>query len=452
MKFVDQRPFFLTGATRSFEARRDNLVKLRTALKTNETALLDALHKDLRKHPTEGFLSELGLVYDELNHMIKGVKKWMRPRRVSTPLSLKPAKSYIVPEAFGRVLVISPWNYPLQLALNPLIGALAAGNVVTLKPSELTPHTSAAMARVLGEIFAPELVQVIEGGVDVSTELLAQPWDFIFFTGSTAVGHVVAEAAAKHLTPCVLELGGKSPCIVTKHADLKLAARRIVFGKLLNAGQTCVAPDYLLVERGIQQEFLKLLSNEITMRYGANPLENEQLPKIVSDRHFRRLSGMITPQLVVHGGRTDAMKQLIEPTVMLNVPLDHPSMKEEIFGPILPVLSYDKLDEALSFVNDRDHPLAMYIFSNDSTEQDKAMRDCRFGGGAVNDTLMHLANSNLPFGGVGKSGYGAYHGRLSFDCFVHKKAVLKNVTWIDMPVRYAPWTPLKDKLARLFMG
>ncbi|RZA17578.1 MAG: aldehyde dehydrogenase [Proteobacteria bacterium] len=452
MKFVDQRPYFLSGATRSFEARRDNLVKLRTALKANETALLDALHKDLRKHPTEGFLSELGMVYDELNHMIKGVKKWMRPRRVSTPLSLKPAKSYIIPEAFGRVLVIAPWNYPLQLALNPLIGALGAGNVVTLKPSELTPHTSAAMARVLGEIFAPELVQVMEGGVDVSTELLAQPWDFIFFTGSTAVGHVVAEAAAKHLTPCVLELGGKSPCIVTKHADLKLAARRIVFGKLLNAGQTCVAPDYLLVERGIQQEFLKLLSNEITMRYGANPLENEQLPKIVSDRHFRRLSGMITPQLVVHGGRTDAMKQLIEPTVMLNVPLDHPSMKEEIFGPILPVLSYDKLDEALSFVNDRDHPLAMYIFSNDSTEQDKAMRDCRFGGGAVNDTLMHLANSNLPFGGVGKSGYGAYHGRLSFDCFVHKKAVLKNVTWIDMPVRYAPWTPLKDKLARLFMG
>jgi aldehyde dehydrogenase (NAD+) len=452
MNFIDQRPYFLSGASLSFTARRNNLIKLQSALKANESLLLAALQQDLRKHPSEGFLSEVGLVYDELAHMIKSLKKWMRPRRVRTPLALFPSKSYIVPEARGRVLILSPWNYPLQLALVPLIGALAAGNVVTLKPSELTPHTAKAMAKIVGEIFPPELIQVIEGGVEVATQLLEEPWDFIFFTGSTSVGRVVAEAAAKHLTPCVLELGGKSPCIVTKNADLTLAARRIVFGKLLNAGQTCVAPDYVLVEKDILEPFLTSLKEEISLRYGTNPLENPQLPKIVSERHFRRLSAMIDPQWLVHGGRVDTTKHLIEPTLMREVPLDHPLMNEEIFGPILPVLSYNKLDDALSFVKDRDHPLALYIFSESPREQERAMRECRFGGGAVNDTLMHLANSNLPFGGVGKSGYGAYHGQLSFDCFVHKKAILKGATWIDMPLRYAPWTPLKDKIVRLFIG
>lgn len=448
----DQRPYFLSGATRSYESRRANLLRLREGLKKHEATLLEALYKDLRKDPHEGFLSELGIVYDEMNHALKGLKKWMKPRRVSTPLSLKPAKSYIIPEALGRVLVIAPWNYPLQLAINPVIGALAAGNVVTLKPSELTPHTSAAIVGLVADSLPPEVLQVVEGGVDVSTALLEEAWDHIFFTGSTAVGHVVAMAAAKHLTPCTLELGGKSPCVITRNADIKLAARRVVFGKMLNAGQTCVAPDYLLVERGIEKDLLDAISQEIASRYGTNPLTNPQYPKIVSDRHYQRLSSMITPKYVVHGGRTDPKEHLIEPTILLNVPLDHVSMKEEIFGPILPLLTFERLDDALELITSRDHPLSLYIFSNDSAEQEKVIRSCRFGGGAINDTLMHLANANLPFGGVGKSGYGSYHGESSFNCFVHQKSILKNPTWFDMPIRYAPWSHLKNRLVRFFMS
>lgn len=449
---VDQRPYFLSGATQPYDVRRGNLLKLQAALKKHETKLLEALHKDLRKHPNESFLSELGIVYEELRHMLKGLKKWMKPKKVRTPMSLSPARSYIVSEALGRVLVIAPWNYPLQLAINPLVGALAAGNVVTLKPSELTPHTSAAIAEMVRETFAPELVQVVEGGIDVSTALLEEPWDHIFFTGSTAVGYIIAEAAAKHLTPCTLELGGKSPCIVTRHANFKLAARRIVFGKLLNAGQTCVAPDYLLVEDGQEHTLIEAIKAEIKYRYGENPLQNLQLPKIVNGRHFQRLTAMLSPEFIVHGGRTDAKDQLIEPTLLLDVPLSHPAMNEEIFGPILPVLTYKSLDDALALIKGRDHPLALYVFSEKKDEQEKVMRGCRFGGGAINDTLMHLANGNLPFGGVGKSGYGAYHGQTSFNCFVHKKSILKNPTWLDMPIRYAPFTALKDKLVRFFLA
>ncbi|MBC7533875.1 MAG: aldehyde dehydrogenase [Oligoflexus sp.] len=447
----NQIAYFMSGATRSYEARRNSLLKLKAALQKHEHTLLEALHKDLRKHPNEGYVSELGIIYDEISHVLKGLKGWMKPRRVATPMSLQPASSHIVSEALGRVLVIAPWNYPLQLAINPAVGALAAGNVVMLKPSELTPHTSKAIATLVRETFDPGLFQVVEGGVDVSTRLLEEQWDHIFFTGSTGVGQIVALAAAKHLTPCTLELGGKSPCIVTRSANMSLAARRIVFGKLLNAGQTCVAPDYLLVEKGAEDELLKAMIKEVEMRYGQNPLENTQLPCIVNDRNFQRLSAFIQPKLVAHGGRTNAMERLIEPTFMINVPLDHPVMMEEIFGPILPIVTFDKLDDAIRIINSREHPLALYIFSENADEQERVTRSCRFGGGAINDTLMHLANANLPFGGVGKSGYGRYHGKNSFDCFVHQKAILKTATWFDMPIRYAPWTPMKDKLVRLFL-
>lgn len=446
-----QTAYFLSGATRSYEARRNSLLKLKAALRKHEQTLLDALHKDLRKHPNEGYISELGIIYDEISHMLKGLKSWMKPRRVATPMPLQPASSHIIPEALGRVLVIAPWNYPLQLAINPAVGALAAGNVVLLKPSELTPHTSRAIATLVRETFDPGLFQVVEGGVEVSTQLLEEQWDHIFFTGSTSVGQIVAQAAAKHLTPCTLELGGKSPCIVSKQANISLAARRIVFGKLLNAGQTCVAPDYLLVEKGVEDELLKAMIKEVETRYGARPLENPQLPCIVNDKHFQRLTAFLQPQLVAFGGRTDAIERLIEPTFMTNVPLDHPVMKEEIFGPILPILTYEKLDDAIRIINAREHPLALYIFSENKDEQEKVIRSCRFGGGTINDTLMHLANANLPFGGVGKSGYGNYHGKNSFNCFVHQKAVLKKPTWFDMPLRYAPWTPFKDKLVRFFL-
>ena len=447
----NQIAYFMSGATKSYEARRNSLLKLKAALQKHEHALLDALHKDLRKHPSEGYVSELGIIYDEISHVLKGLKRWMKPRRVATPMSLQPASSHIVPEALGRVLVIAPWNYPLQLAINPAVGALAAGNVVMLKPSELTPHTSRAIAALVRETFDPGLFQVVEGGVEASTRLLEEQWDHIFFTGSTPVGQIVAQAAAKHLTPCTLELGGKSPCIVTSSANINLAARRIVFGKLLNAGQTCVAPDYILVEKGTEDALLKAMVKEVEARYGQNPLENKQLPCIVNDRNFQRLSAFIQPTLVAHGGRADPRERLIEPTFMMNVPLDHPVMKEEIFGPILPFVTYEKLDDAIRIINSREHPLALYIFSENADEQEKVTRSCRFGGGAINDTLMHLANANLPFGGVGKSGYGRYHGKNSFDCFVHQKAVLKTATWFDMPIRYAPFTPMKDKLVRLFL-
>lgn len=447
-----QTAYFMSGATRSYSARRNSLLKLKAALQKHEVVLLDALHKDLRKHPNEGYVSELGIIYDEISHVLKGLKSWMKPRRVSTPMSLQPASSHIVPEALGRVLIIAPWNYPLQLAILPAVGALAAGNVVMLKPSEMTPHTSRAIATMVREAFDPGLLQVVEGGVDVSTRLLEEQWDHIFFTGSTSVGQIVAQAAAKHLTPCTLELGGKSPCIVTRSANMTLAARRIVFGKLLNSGQTCVAPDYLLVEKGKEDELLKAMIHEVKIRYGVKPLENEQLPRIVNDQNFQRLSAFIQPQYVAFGGGTNPMERLIEPTFMMNVPLDNPIMKEEIFGPILPIITFDTLDDAIRIVNSREHPLALYIFSENTDEQEKVTRNCRFGGGAINDTLMHVANGNLPFGGVGKSGYGRYHGKNSFECFVHLKAVLKTATWFDMPIRYAPWTPMKNKLVRLFLN
>ncbi len=446
-----QSEYFLSGATQSYEARINSLHKLKAGLKKHEAALIEALQKDLRKNPSESYISEIGIIYDEIAHALRGLKGWMKPKRVATPLSLQPASSHIVSEALGRVLIIAPWNYPVQLAINPAVGALAAGNVITLKPSEMTPHCSQAIATMVRDTFDPALFLVVEGGVDVSAALLAEQWDHIFFTGSISVGQIVAEAAAKHLTPCTLELGGKSPCVVTKHANVALAARRIVFGKLLNAGQTCVAPDYLLVEKGMEKLLLEAMIKEVEKRYGNNPLENPDLPKIINDKNFQRLVAFIQPQLVAFGGRTDAALRLIEPTFLLNVSLDNPVMKEEIFGPILPFVSFDKIEDAIRMINAREHPLALYIFSENTREQNQLMRGCRFGGGAINDTLMHLANANLPFGGVGKSGYGRYHGSNSFDCFVHKKAILKTSTLIDMPIRYAPWTPFKDKLLRLFI-
>lgn len=448
---ASQNSYFMSGATRTYEARRLTLLKLRAALRKHEPLLLEALQKDLRKHPHESYMTEIGFIYDELHHVIQGLKSWMKPRKVSTPLSLQPGSSMIIPEALGRVLVIAPWNYPLQLAINPVIGALAAGNVVTLKPSELTPHVSAAIALMVRESFEPALFHIVEGGVDVSECLLAEKWDHIFFTGSTAVGKIVAVAAAKQLAPVTLELGGKSPCIVTKSANIELAARRIVFGKVLNAGQTCVAPDYLLVEKGAEQDLIKAMRREIELRYGSNPLENPDMPRIVSDRHFQRLTKLMDPKYIVAGGRTDASQLLIEPTLFLNFPIDHPLMQEELFGPLLPILTYDKIEDAIRLITERDHPLALYIFSEDKDEQESVIRGTRFGGGAINDTIMHLANANLPFGGVGASGHGNYHGVSSFECFVHHKSVLKTSTFIDLPFRYAPWTPLKNKLIRLFL-
>lgn len=446
-----QDNYFQTGITRSEGFRLQQLHKLMRATKLHEKAILEALGKDLRKHETEAFLAEVGIIYVEISDAIKQLKRWMKPRRVGSPLTVWPARSRIVSEPLGRSLIISPWNYPYQLTLAPLIGAIAAGNVAVIKPSEMAPHTATILEKLINETFAPEYLHVMTGGVELSQKMLDCRWDHIFFTGSTAIGKVVAAAAAKYLTPCTLELGGKSPCIVTRKANLEVTARRIVFGKFLNAGQTCVAPDYILVEESVHDAFIEAMRREITVRFGTEPLRNEQLPRIINQRHFLRLVRMLEPSKINFGGRTDAGQLLIEPTLMTGVLMDDPVMQEEIFGPILPIIPIKDLAQAKQFILGFEKPLALYLFSNDAREQDDIIDSVSFGGGCINDTLMHLANSNLPFGGVGASGSGAYHGQHSFDAFSHKKAILVNGTLFDLPVRYFPWVQYKEKILRLLM-
>ncbi|MCX6129938.1 MAG: aldehyde dehydrogenase [Proteobacteria bacterium] len=446
-----QDEYFKSEATRSYEFRMDQLQRLKNAIYRHEKAIIEALHRDLRKNETESFLSEVGFIYTEISDCMKHLKKWMKPLKVPTPLVAKPAYSRILSEPLGRSLLISPWNYPFQLCIAPLIGAIAAGNVAIIKPSELAPNTASILEVIINESFAPEYLRVVTGGVALSQELLQLRWDHIFFTGSTNVGKLVAAAAAKHLTPCILELGGKSPCIVTKHAQLKVTASRIVFGKFLNSGQTCVAPDYILVEESIKDALIEALKSEIVRRFGHNPLDNLQLPKIINAANFDRLIHLIDPNKIAFGGRTDAKQLLIEPTLMVDVKLEDPIMKNEIFGPLLPILAYNKLEDVKATILSYEKPLALYIFSEDKTEQNNITQSLSFGGGCINDTLMHLSNPNLPFGGVGASGSGGYHGKHSFDAFSHKKALLSNTTLLDLPLRYAPWTKAKEKVFRLLM-
>ncbi len=446
-----QDQYFQTGATRSYEFRRQQLQKLLQVTRLHERAILDALSKDLRKHETEAYLAEIGIVYAEISDALKHLKCWMKPRKVGSPLTVFPARSRIVPEPLGRSLIISPWNYPYQLTIAPLIGAIAAGNVAVIKPSEMAPHTAIVLEKLVNENFAPEYLHVRNGGVELSQQLLDRRWDHIFFTGSTAVGKVIAAAAAKHLTPCTLELGGKSPCLVSRKANLDVTARRIIFGKFLNAGQTCVAPDYILVEDVVHDALIVALRKEITLRFGTDPLRNEQLPRIINERHFQRLSRLIEPGKVNFGGRSDPGQLLIEPTLMTGVQTQDPVMQEEIFGPVLPIIPVKDLEQAKKFILGFEKPLALYLFSDDAAEHQDIIGSVSFGGGCINDTLMHLANPNLPFGGVGASGIGAYHGQHSFDAFSHKKAVLVNGTAIDLPVRYFPWMRSKEKVLRLLL-
>jgi aldehyde dehydrogenase (NAD+) len=443
-----QTEFFNEQRTKTLEFRRGQLHKLGEGLRYFERKILTALHQDLRKNPVEAYAAELGIVLTELSETIKHLKKWMRPQRVPTPMVLWPARCQIIPEPVGRTLIISPWNYPLQLSLVPLLGSIAAGNVVVLKPSELAPHTADVLAELIAHVFQPELCSVIKGGVGVSKTLLKESWGHVFFTGSTAVGRQVAQAAAETLSPVTLELGGKSPCLISKTANLQVAARRVVFGKFFNAGQTCVAPDYLLVEEEVHDRFVNLLKEEIERRLGKNPLENSQLPKIINKNHYDRLKRLIVPEKVVFGGRGNDKELLLEPTLMTRVSIEDPIMKDEIFGPLLPILSVKNLHEAKSIIHRFDKPLALYIFSESNLVEQDIIGTLSYGGGCINDTLMHLANPNLPFGGVGASGVGAYHGKHSFDCFSHKKSLLTNPTWIDLPFRYFPWTQFKDRLFR----
>lgn len=446
-----QKAFFNTGATRDAAYRRSALAALRQALTEREADICAALKADLHKSPFESYMCEVGLVRSELDYMEKHLERLMRTRRVKTPLAQFPARSFVVPEPLGVALVMSPWNYPFMLALDPLVGAIAAGSCAVLKPSAYTPATSRILKELLESCFAPEYIAVVEGGRAENEALLEQKFDYIFFTGSVAVGKLVMEKAARWLTPVTLELGGKSPCIIDKTANLPLAAKRLAFGKYLNAGQTCVAPDYVLAHKDVRDELLALLEREITAFYGSDPLSCPDYGRIVNEKHFRRLMGLMDSGRVVCGGTGNAETLQIAPTVLADVSPDSPVMAEEIFGPVLPVLTYDSLDEAVAFVNARPKPLALYLFTTDKAAERRVLRDCSFGGGCVNDTIIHLATSDMGFGGVGESGMGSYHGKLSFNTFTHYKSIVKKSNRLDLPIRYQPYTEKKERLLRLFL-
>lgn len=438
-----QRAYFREGKCKSIEFRIAQLMRLERWISKNEQLILNALHQDLHKSPFEAYATEIGIIKEEIRYMAKNLRNWAKPRRVPTPLTQFPACSFIYPEPYGVVLIMAPWNYPFQLTAAPLIGAISAGNCAVIKPSAYAPCTSSVIARMVKELFPPGYITVIEGGRRENEALLNEKFDYIFFTGSVDVGKYVMEKAARHLTPVSLELGGKSPCIVDETADLKIAAKRIVWGKFLNSGQTCVAPDYILVQKSVKEKLLSYLKKYIRRMYGDNPCYNPEYPKIINQKHFDRVMGLMKDAKIVCGGGSRRDTLQIEPTVLENVTWDSPVMTEEIFGPLLPVLTFFDLKEAVSVVNARPRPLALYLFTKNRKTEALILRNVSYGGGCINDTVVHLATSHLPFGGVGDSGMGGYHGKASFETFTHKKSIMKKANIIDIPVRYAPF---KNKL------
>ena len=444
-----QRRYFNTGATFPLAFRIEQLKCLKKAIAAFEPQLFDALQKDLGKSPFEGYETELGTLYGEINFTLKHLNAWAKPKRVATPLMHFPAKSKIYTEPLGVVLIMSPWNYPLQLTIAPLIAAISAGDCAVVKPSRYSPATSAVMGQMLNQYFDQEYISVFQGGSQVNTELLQLKYDHIFFTGSPHVGRIVMEAAAKNLTPVTLELGGKSPCIIDETADVALAARRIAWGKLINAGQTCVAPDYALVHESIKDEFIKAYIASVKAFYGEDTLHNEEYCKIINEKHFTRLSGLLSSGTIAFGGKTDTATRKIEPTVLTDVMPDAPVMQEEIFGPILPVLTFQSFTETIDFVKVRQKPLALYLFTTNTQRELRVLNEVPFGGGCVNDTVVHLSNPNMHFGGVGESGMGGYHGKMGFYTFSHQKSVLKKSNLIDIPLRYAPYGSRLSQLKKL---
>jgi len=446
-----QREFFLTHKTLEYNFRIDSLRKLKLAIEKNQDKIIDALKKDLGKSGFESYMCEIGMTLSEISYMIKNLKRFMRKKKVSTPLVHFPAKSYRLPCPLGVTLIMSPWNYPFMLAMEPLVNSLAAGNTVIIKPGSYAASTSKIIKEIIDFVFEPNYVAVVEGGRDVNQKLLDQKFDYIFFTGSKSVGEFVLEKAAKNLTPVTLELGGKSPCIVDKTANIKLAARRIVFGKYLNCGQTCVAPDYLLVEECVKDELVRNILNEIRLQFGTDPLaENSAYGKIINEKHFERLKNLIKNEKVLIGGTFDD-KNRIAPTVLDDVHVNSSVMQEEIFGPILPILTFKTLDHVENIISLNPTPLALYLFSTDKSTIKYITNAIGFGGGCINDTIVHLASSKMPFGGVGSSGMGSYHGFKGFETFSHFKSILKKSNVIDLPVRYQPYTKKKEKIVKMFM-
>ncbi len=446
-----QRRFFHTGATLPVENRLKALQNLKTCILKYEDDIHKALKTDLGKSSFESYMCETGLVLSELTYMIRHVRRFAKEKRVPTPLAQFHSRSFKKPSPYGVTLIMSPWNYPFMLTIEPLIDAIAAGNTAVLKPSAYSPATTHIICTIIKECFSPEYVAVVTGGRAENTCLLEEHFDYIFFTGSPSVGKEVMRHASEHLTPVTLELGGKSPCIVEKTANLKLAARRIVFGKYLNCGQTCVAPDYIYCEKEIKDALIQELKREIIRQFGASPLKNQAYGKIINEKHFYRIMGLIDSEKIAYGGRYNEEALQIEPTILDDVTWEDAVMKEEIFGPVLPIVTYDSIDDAIRKMNDMPHPLALYLFTSNQALARKVTSSCGFGGGCINDVVIHLATSEMGFGGFGESGMGSYHGKDGFDTFSHWKSIVDKKTWLDLPIRYQPYTNTYERLLKLFL-
>ena len=446
-----QRKYFQTGSTLPVNTRLNALRRLYAAISGSEKEIHEALKKDLGKSGFESYMCETGLVLEEISYMLKHTARFAREKRVRTPLAQFHSRSFQKPSPYGVTLIMSPWNYPFMLTLSPLVDALAAGNTAVVKPSAYSPNTSEVLRKILSQCFEPQYVAVVTGGRAENTCLLHEHFDYIFFTGSQTVGKEVMRNAAEYLTPVTLELGGKSPCIVDQTADIRLAARRVVFGKYLNCGQTCVAPDYIYCQRSVKDAFIKEVQKQIKKQYGRHPLDNPDYGKIINEKHFDRILGLIDEKKVVQGGGSDRKTLRIEPTVMDNVAFSDPVMQEEIFGPVMPILTFDSIDEVIHRINAMPHPLALYLFTSDKKTEKKVISRCGFGGGCINDTIIHLATTEMGFGGFGESGMGAYHGKIGFDTFTHYKSIVDKKTWLDLPMRYQPYRKLHEKMVRFFL-
>lgn len=445
-----QRTFFYTHKTKAIHFRLAQLKKLEALLKSNEDLLCQAIYEDFKKSKFDTYVTELALLYQDLKEVKRNIRKWSKIKRVGTNLLNFPARSYIIPEPLGVCLVIGAWNYPYQLTLAPVIAAIAAGNTVVVKPSEMSPKTSALMAKLINENFDSGFLKVVEGGVPETTALLECKYDKIFFTGSPQVGKIIYQAAAKNLTPVTLELGGKSPAIITEDSNLKMSVKRMVWAKFINSGQTCIAPDYVLVHKSVEKKLLELLKLEIKKENFS--IENGNYTQIINERNLNRLSAMFSSENVFVGGKIDTLNRIIEPTVLKDVKYSDNIMKEEIFGPILPVISYQNIDEVIEYVNDNPKPLACYVFTNNNQVKKKILNEISFGGGAVNDAIMHIANSKLPFGGVGNSGIGSYHGEAGFKSFSHYKSILDKSNLMELSLKYYPHSKRKLAWVQRFMG
>lgn len=446
-----QKEFFKTHKTKDVNYRIEKLKRLKAEIKNRENDICKALEKDLGKSSTESYMSEIGMVLEDLTYAIKHTKKWSKKEYHLSPLAQFPSSSYRIAEPYGIALIISPWNYPFLLTIQPLVGAIAAGNCAVVKPSEYSVHTSNIMKEIIEAVFEPKYVSVILGEKEVAEELLEKQFDYIFYTGSTRVGKIVMESAARNLTPVTLELGGKSPCIVDKNSNISLSAKRIIFGKLLNCGQTCVAPDYVFVHKDRKQEFIQECKQYIEKFIGSNWNTNPEYPKMINERQFYRMIDLITKEDVVYGGNYDNKTLKIQPTLLDNKSFNSKAMQEEIFGPILPVIEYENIEETIQYINDNHKPLALYLFTNSKKTENKILKEVAFGGGCINDTIIHLASSKLGFGGVGYSGMGEYHGKFSFQTFSHYKSIINKSTKVDLPMRYHPYKKVNDKLIRIFM-